>query len=75
MNKKRALNGMSGGVDSSVAAFLTGQAGYECIGATMRLYDKSAACGAPDDAEDARSVAEKLNIPHHILSFQEQFAQ
>ena len=75
MNKKKALIGMSGGVDSSVAAFLTGQAGYECIGATMRLYDKSAACGAPDDAEDARSVAEKLNIPHHILSFQEQFAQ
>ena len=75
MNKKKALIGMSGGVDSSVAAFLTGQAGYECIGATMRLYDKSAACGAPDDTEDARSVAEKLNIPHHILSFQEQFAQ
>lgn len=75
MNKKTALIGMSGGVDSSVAAFLTQRSGYDCVGATMRLYDKSSACGAPDDAEDARSVARKLNMPHHILSFQEQFQE
>ena len=75
MDKKKALIGMSGGVDSSVAAYLTQCTGFDCIGATMRLYDKSAACGAPDDAADARSVAEKLGIPHHILSFQDRFEE
>ena len=75
MAQKKALIGMSGGVDSSVAAYLTQLAGFDCIGATMRLYDKSAACGAPDDAEDARSVAQKLNMPHRILSFQDRFAE
>ena len=75
MDKKKALIGMSGGVDSSVAAFLTQQNGYNCIGATMRLYDKSAACGAADDAADARAVADKLKIPHHILSFQDRFEE
>ena len=43
MIQKKALIGMSGGVDSSVAALLTLQAGYSCIGATMRLYDNSTA--------------------------------
>ena len=42
MNKTKALIGMSGGVDSSVAAFLTQQDGFDCIGATMRLYDNVA---------------------------------
>lgn len=75
MDKKKALIGMSGGVDSSVAAYLTQQAGYDCIGATMRLYDKSAACGVPDDAADARSVADRLKLPHYIFSFQERFEE
>ena len=75
MDKKKALIGMSGGVDSSVAAYLIQRAGYDCVGATMRLYDKSTLCGAPDDAEDARSVAQKLNMPHHILSFQDRFEE
>lgn len=76
MEAKRALIGMSGGVDSSVAAWLTLRSGFDCIGATMRLYDKSSeekVCGGLDDAEDARSVAQRLGIPHYIFSFQEDF--
>ena len=66
---------MSGGVDSSVAAFLMKEKGYECIGATMKLYDneeigisREKTCCSLDDIEDARarSYAEKafqtLNI-------------
>ena len=71
MKKKRALIGMSGGVDSSVAAILILQQGFDCAGGTMRLHDFR--CGGADDAADARAVAEKLGIPHHIFSFQPEF--
>ena len=75
---KRALIAMSGGVDSSVAAYLTKQAGYDCIGVTMRLYDGedegvSKTCCSADDVEDAKSVARKLNIPHHTFNFKSDF--
>ena len=72
MKKKKALIGMSGGVDSSVAACLTLQQ-YDCAGGTMRLHNFS--CGGADDAADAQAVAEKLGIPHHIFSFQPEFEQ
>ena len=78
MDKQKALIGMSGGVDSSVAAFLTRQAGFECIGATMRLYDNvtdtdTNTCCTLEDVEDARSVARRLGIPHYTFNFKDDF--
>lgn len=75
---KKAVIAMSGGVDSSVAALLTKQKGYDCIGATMKLhsgtdfYSEKACCTA-DDAEDARSVAVSLGIPFYVLDFTADF--
>ena len=67
---KKAMIGMSGGVDSSVAAFLTRQAGFECIGATMRLFsndvlgeDQQSTCCSLDDVEDAKRCPQRLP-PH-----------
>ena len=65
---KSVLVGMSGGVDSSVTAWLLQQQGYECIGATMKLYDNDTVgrrgytCCALDDVEDAKAVARRLGI-------------
>ena len=59
MENRKALVGMSGGVDSSVAALLMLRNGFECIGATMRLWsgaDESTCCSL-EDVEDARAVA------------------
>jgi tRNA-specific 2-thiouridylase len=65
---------MSGGVDSSAAAALLVERGYEVIGATLRLYDASGTdasiggrCCGPRDIEDARAVAAQLGIPHHVI--------
>jgi len=71
MNQK-ALIGMSGGVDSSVAAFLTQEAGFSCIGATMRLFCKSST--DTDDAADARSIAQRLGIPFEIFDYRTEFS-
>lgn len=65
---EKALIAMSGGVDSSVAAFLTQRAGFACIGATMRLLERTSA-----DVEDARAVATRLGMPFHVLDFTAQF--
>ena len=81
MEMKKALIGMSGGVDSSVAAFLTQQAGFDCMGATMRLYApeeedlSESRCCALEDVEDARAVARRLGIPFHVFNFKEDFAR
>lgn len=69
---------MSGGLDSSVAAILLQQQGYEVIGVTMKLWtsDNSFQQGACCDNEainDARSLAVKLDIPHYVLDFTEMF--
>ena len=71
MVKKKALVGMSGGVDSSVAACLALEQGLDCTGGTMRLHDFG--CGGSDDCADAQAVAEKLGIPHHTFEFHEEF--
>ena len=78
----KALIGMSGGVDSSVAAFLMRQAGYSCIGATMRLHEsqseeqvRTKTCCSLDDVEDARSVARRLGIPFYVFNFKEDFEE
>lgn len=72
---KKAMIGMSGGVDSSVAAYLTKQMGYDCIGMTMRLYDHEYSVDyiPNNDAEDARRVAELLGIPFRIFEYQDEF--
>ena len=70
----KALIGMSGGVDSSVAAYLMMEAGYTCVGATMRLYTgQDTGCCDPAAVDDARSVADRLQIPFHVLDFSEDF--
>ena len=68
---QKAMIGMSGGVDSSVAAYLTQKAGYECIGATMRLHEDPDCCADP--AADACAIACKLNMPFHIFDMTEDF--
>ena len=82
MDQKSALIAMSGGVDSSVAAHLTQQAGFHCLGATMRLYDnqilgleQESTCCSLDDVEDARSVAHRLGMPFYVFNFTETFRQ
>ena len=76
----KALIGMSGGVDSSVAAWLSQQAGFDCIGATMRLYANQAEepesiCCSLDDVEDARSVAHRLGMPFYVFNFSQDFRE
>ena len=69
MSTHKALIALSGGVDSSVAARLMQQAGYDCIGVTMRLHDPK------DDAADARAVAHKLQIPFVLADCTEAFRE
>ncbi len=73
MAQKKALIGMSGGVDSSVAAFLTIQNGYSCLGGTLLLHE--AACGGSEDILDAAAVADRLGIAHHVLDGKRVFEE
>ena len=72
---------MSGGVDSSVAAALLKEKGYDVIGVTMQLYDHGAAiskpgtCCAGRDILDARRVADALDIPHYVIDFEKRFRE
>ena len=72
---------MSGGVDSSVAALLLKQQGYDVVGVTMKLYNLDnvelpeyyKGCCTLDDVEDARRVCQRLEIPHYVLNLQREF--
>lgn len=70
---KKALIAMSGGVDSSVAAAMMAEAGYDCLGVTMRLHDGDN-CGAAKEAEDARKIADTLGFPFEVADLREVFS-
>lgn len=78
--KKKAVIAMSGGVDSSVAAYFMTKAGYDCIGVTMKLYRNGDAdikqektCCSLNDAEDAGGVARSFGMPFYVLDFTDDF--
>jgi len=71
---------MSGGVDSSVAAYLITQQGYEAIGVTMKLFhndeiktNQEKSCCSSDDINDARIVSERLGIPYYVFNYTDNF--
>lgn len=79
---KKALIAMSGGVDSSVAAYLMKERGFECLGVTMKLYNnedigisREKTCCSLDDIEDARAVAFSLKMPYYVFNFKEDFEE
>ncbi len=78
----KALIAMSGGVDSSVAALLMKNAGFDCIGVTMKLHDSAEdvpysekACCTASDTEDARSVCVRLGMPYYVFNFTADFSR
>ncbi|MEK7867750.1 MAG: tRNA 2-thiouridine(34) synthase MnmA [Candidatus Omnitrophota bacterium] len=80
MKNKRVLVAMSGGVDSSVAAAILNEAGYEVIGATMKVWpkelcgqEKEKACCSLKDIEDARKVSGVIGIRHYVLNLESDF--
>jgi tRNA-uridine 2-sulfurtransferase len=77
--KSRIVVAMSGGVDSSVAAALLHEQGYDIVGITLQLYDHGAAtgrkgaCCAGQDIHDAARVADVIGIPHYVLDYETRF--
>ena len=75
----RALIAMSGGVDSSVAAFLIKESGLDSVGVTLKLHNfgndvqKEKSCCSRRDIEDAKKVCDKLSIPYHVVNFEDDF--
>lgn len=78
---KKVVVGMSGGVDSSVAAYLLKKQGYDVIGVTMQIWqdeeqsalEENGGCCGLSAVDDARRVAAKLDIPYYVLNFKKEF--
>ncbi len=79
--KKKVVVGMSGGVDSSVAAYLLKEQGYDVVGVTMQIWqdeeptvqEENGGCCGLSAVEDARKVAWELEIPYYVMNFKEEF--
>jgi tRNA-specific 2-thiouridylase len=85
--KEKAVIAMSGGVDSSVAAWLMKERGFDCIGVTLKLFSNNdigalgsssctvgkRGCCSLEDVKDAKAVAFALGMPHYVLNFSEDF--
>ena len=82
-NKKTVVVGMSGGVDSSAAAYLLKQQGYDVIGVTMQIWQQEDTCTIEHEGgccglsavEDARRVANQIGIPYYVMNFREEFQE
>ena len=80
---KKVVVGMSGGVDSSVAAWLLKQQGYEVIGVTMQIWqdeeeavmEENGGCCGLSAVDDARRVAAQLDIPYYVMNFKDVFRE
>lgn len=83
MSKKKVVVGMSGGVDSSVAAYLLKEQGYDVIGVTMQIWqdeeetaqEENGGCCGLSAVDDAGRVAQRLDIPYYVMNFKKEFKE
>ena len=81
MSKGKVVVGMSGGVDSSVAAWLLKEQGYDVIGVTMQIWqdednevqEENGGCCGLSAVDDARRVASSIGIPYYVMNFKQEF--
>ena len=83
MSGKKVVVGLSGGVDSSVAAYLLKKQGYDVIGVTMQIWqeednefqEENGGCCGLSAVDDARRVAQILDIPYYVMNFRKEFKE